>query len=788
MTQPWTDAANSDCILVIGANPASNHPVAFEYINEAKKKGAKLIVIDPRISETASKADLFAPLRSGTDIALLGGIIKYVLNDIEKYPDNYNLTYLKEYTNAPFLVNPDFKGPADLEGLFSGYTEDGYDRSSWQFQTDAAGNIKIDKSMSDPECVFQLLKKHFSRYNPEVVENITGTPKEIFLEICRTYSATGQKGKAGLIIFSMGGTQHTHGCQNVSSYNILQLLLGNLGISGGGLNALRGIGTVGGSVDMGLYPGVFPGCPQPLDIDTSLEKYLERVVPVAKDSKSLNWLNNMSKYFISLLKAWYGKAAQKDNMFGYHYLPKINVNEDYTMIAMAEAMKAGVIKGLLCWGQNWAVSGPNANAICEAMDNLEWMVIDEIFHTETTDFWHRPGVNPAEINTEVFLLPALNGLEKEGSVSSSHRWLQWRWKIVDGPQEARSELWIINKIAAKLKQLYAQEGGPSCESITNLAWDYGDTPDPHQVAKEVNGYDLTTGKLADDFTKLKNDGTTSCGLWFYSGQYTEKGNMMARRDPTPNPLNAAVYHNWGYCWPLGRNIIYNRASVDLNGIPWDKEHPVIWWKNGEWIGDVPDGPAPPMAEGGYKPFIMKPDGVAKIFTNGLADGPFPEHYEPWESPVENQLSRQQNTPLIKVYRPEEWCDSEQYPIICTMYRIPSGWNSGAMARNLPFLIELQPEAFVEMSEELADSIGIANGDRVIVENKRGSVNMVAMVTKRFMPFIIAGKRVHQVGIPWHWGHTGLSTGDTANNLSSFTCDVNMMQPEQKAFLVKVRKA
>lgn len=794
MTQPWTDATHSDCILVIGSNPAANHPVAFRYFTEARLKGGKLIVLDPRVSQTGAKADLYAPFRSGTDIALIGGMIKYVIDDIEKHPDNYNLTYIKEYTNAPYLVHPDFKGPSELEGLFSGFVDgfdtssSKYDKSTWQFQTDENGIPRKDNTLKDPNCVFQLLKKHFERYTPEAVSSVTGTPEDIFTEICRTFSATGQRGKTGLLTFSIASCQHSHGCQNVSSYNILQLLLGNIGISGGGINALRGIASVGGSVDMALHPGVFPGVPQPQDTDTSLAEYLERVTPVSKDPRSLNWLKNLPKYFISLLKAWYGDAAHEDNEFGYHFLPKYTRDKDYTMISYAEAMKAGIVKGFLSWGQNWAVSSPNSNAICDSMDNLDWMVAAEIFQTETTDFWHRPGVDPADIKTEVFLLPGLNALEKEGSLSASHRWLQWRWKITDGPDQARSELWMINRIALKLRELYTEEGGPHAEAITKLSWDYGESPDPHQVAREVNGYNLETGKLVNDFTELKDDGTTSCGLWFYSGQYTEKGNMIARRDPTPNPLNVAFHPNWGFCWPLGRNIIYNRASVDLAGEPWNKEKPTIWWKDGKWIGDVPDGPAPPVKEGGCKPFIMKPNGVGKIFCNNLADGPFPEHYEPWESPVENLFSRQQNSPLMKVYRPEERCDNERYPIVGTMFRLGSAWNAGAMSRNLPWLKEVQPDPFVEISEELAAELDILKGDRVIVENARGKVNMVALVTKRFKPFKIAGKTVHQVGLTWHWGHMGLSTGDSGNALSAYVSDINTMQPEQKAFLVNVRKA
>jgi formate dehydrogenase major subunit len=451
-------------------------------------------------------------------------------------------------------------------------------------------------------------------------------------------------------------------------------------------------------------------------------------------------------------------------------------------------MEQGIVKGLLCWGQNLAVSSPNANAICHAMDKLDWMVVSEIFHTETTDFWQRPGIDPSRIQTEVFLLPAANALEKEGSLSASHRWLQWRWKVTDGPGDTQAELWMVNKIMLELKALYDREGGPNAEAVSNLAWDYGEVPNPHQVAKEVNGYDLTTGRLVENFTHLKDDGTTSCGLWLYSGQYTEAGNMIARRDPTPSSVNEAIHPKWGYCWPLGRNILYNRASVDFKGEPWDNRHTTIRWKNGRWIGDVPDGPAPPIEKGGYRPFIMKPHGVGKIFGNCLADGPFPEHYEPWESPVKNLFSIQQNSPTIQICRPEEKSDPEKYPIVGTLYRMASGWNAGAMSRNISWLMELQPEPVVEMAEALAAQLGVINGERVVVENNRGMVNMVALVTKRFKPYQIAGKTVHQVGLVWHWGHKGLSSGDSGNFLTSYVADANTMQPEQKAFLVNVRKA
>jgi len=802
MTNHWNDIANSDCIFAIGSNPAENHPAAFGHITDAKEKGAKLISVDPRFTRTSARADIYCPLRSGTDIAFINGMIKYVLDDIDRNPSNYNMVYITEYTNAPYLINPSFKGPAELEGLFSGYAgsnneTDGnkrkYDKSSWQYQLDVHGIPKKDKSLKDPNCVFQIMKRHFARYTPEMVSSITGAPKDTFLAVCQTYAATGKVGKAGTIMYAMGTTQHTYGAQNIRSYSILQLLLANLGITGGGINALRGESNVQGSTDHCLLFHILPGYLKvPIDTDTTLDKYLKRTTPTSNDPKSANWWQNTPKYMVSLLKAWYGDAATKANQFGFHYLPKIEAGKNYSHISLFEAMNKGIIKGLMCWGQNPAVGGPNANLERSAMDKLDWMVVTDIWHTETANFWKRPGANSASINTEVFLLPALNSFEKEGSVTNSGRWSQWRYKAADGPGNAKDDLWMLTVIFRKLKELYEKEGGPNAEAITQLTWDYGaDHPDVHKVAKEINGYDLTTGKLLPSFGKLKDDGTTSSGNWLYCASYTEDGNMAARRDLTPGPFNVGLYPKWAWCWPVNRRIIYNRASVDLNGVPWDKEHPVIWWKDGKWVGDVPDGGWPPMAVDPEKtkyPFIMKPEGHSRLFGPGMAEGPLPEHYEPWEAPVENAMSKQQNNPAFKIWHPEEQGTADKYPIVCSTYRVSEHWQGGQMTRNMPWVVEMMPEPFVEMSEELAAEKGIANGDRAIVESARGQVNMVAVVTKRFKPFQMNGRQVHQVGVIWHWGYTGLSTGDSANVLTPHVGDANTMIPEYKAFLVNVRKA
>ncbi len=821
MTNHWGDIANSDVILALGSNPAEGHPAAFGWIMKAKERGGKFISIDPRFTRTSSKADIYAPLRSGTDVAFVDGMINYVIQDIERNPANYNMTYLLEYTDASYLINPDFKGPADLDGLYSdylgGYNEtDGNKRdykratliSSWQkvpatwtFQLDENGIPKKDKTLKDPNCVFQLMKKHFARYTPDKVSAVCGTPKDVFLDICKTYASTGKTGKAGSIMYAMGTTQHTNGAQNIRAYSVLQTLLGNMGVAGGGINAMRGESNVQGSTDYALLFNILPGYLKMIeDRDTSLEAYLKRTTPTSSDPQSLNWCKNYPKYMVSLLKAWYGDAATKDNQFGFHYLPKIEYlpeqvkTKNYSFIALFEAMAAGTIKGLMCWGQNPAVGGPNSNLERKALENLDWLVGVDLWQTETMNFWHRPGVNPADIKTEVFVLPALASYEKEGSVSNSSRWMQWRYKAANGPGEAEDDLWMMNKLMLKLRELYTKEGGPAAEAITKMAWNYGETPSPHTVAKEINGYDLATGKLVANFVGLKDDGTTSCGNWLYSASYTEDGNMAARRDLTPDAFNIGLYPKWAWCWPLNRRIIYNRASVDLNGEPFDKEHPVIKWNptkggTGGWDGDVADNAAVPLSQkGGVLPFIMLPDGQAKLFGPGMVEGPFPEFYEPWESPVNNAISKQQSNPAFKIWRPAEKGTPDRFPIVATTYRVVEHWQAGQMTRNLPWLVEMQPEPFVEMSEELAAEKGISNGEKVTVESMRGKVTMVAVVTKRFKPFQLNGKKVHQIGLLWHWGYTGLSTGDSANVLTPHVGDANTMIPEYKAFLVDVRKA
>ncbi len=794
MTNHWIDIRNADVIMIIGSNAAENHPISFKWVQTALDRGARLISVDPRFTRTSSLAHLYVPIRSGTDIAFMGGLINYILQN-----EKYHKEYVAAYTNAGFLIHPDF---GFKDGHFSGYNPEtrSYDKSTWSYQLDENGVPKQDLSLQDSQCVFQHLKRHYSRYDLDTVSKITGASRDALKQAYELYSSTGEPGKAGTIMYAMGATQHTYGTQNVRSYAIVQLLLGNIGVAGGGINALRGLHNVQGSTDMCLLFHILPGyLKTPVEADETLEAHLARATPKTNDPKSVNWWKNYPKYMVSLLKAWWGDAATPDNEFAYQFLPKNSGN--YSHISLFEAMYEGVIKGLIVLGQNPAVGGPNANMERKAMENLEWLVVSELWETETASFWKRPGVNPADIKTEVFLLPAAAWVEREGSVTNSGRWVQWRFKAVTPPGDAREDLWIVNQIMRRVRNLYATEGGTFAEPIVKLTWNYGDgTPDVEQIAREISGTALVdlkdkdgnvivkAGQQVKNFTQLRDDGSTACGNWLYN-YYTEEGNLAKRRI-IEDPSGIGLYPQWGWAWPVNRRIIYNRASVHpVTGEPWDKEHPVIVWDaaNKKWTGDVPDGGTPPNT---IHAFIMKPEGHARIFGFGRADGPFPEHYEPWESPVRNILSKAQTNPAIKIWASalDYKGEADKYPIVASTYRLTEHMQAGAMTRNLPWLVELQPELFVEISEELAAEKDIKPGDRVIVESARGQVQGVAIVTKRLRPFNINGQVVHEIGVPWHWGYSGIATGDSANVLTPHIGDANTMIPEYKAFLCDVRKA
>jgi len=775
MSNHWIDLGNSDCIMAIGGNLAETFPNAFKWAARAREKGAKLLHIDPRFTRTSAKADLYARVRPGTDIAFVGGIIRYVINDMEANPHNYNITYVKEYTNASFLVHPDFNSPADtLNGLFSGWDGSKYDKKSWAWQSDPEqpDKIKKDPTLTNPNCVFQLLKKHFARYTDDKVVEITGTDKAVFQQICQTYTATGRRDRAGAIVFSSNACQRSTGTQTVRTFGILQLLLGNMGIAGGGLNGITGAVNGLGCTLQGLVNHWGPGGGS--------------VRPASSGEQALASYGENKARFTSLLKAWYHDI---DHDASFNYLPKRG--GDYSWQPLFKAIDDGTIRGLNCWGINPAVSGPNSAAARRALAKLEWMVVTDLWETETAAFWKpEAGADPAQIGTEVFLLPAAHSLEKEGSVCNSGRWNQWRYKGADPPGEARSDLWIVDKLMLKLKELYAGQTERNAKAIVNLTWDYGDSPDVHRVAKEMNGYDLKTGKLLSSPGSLKDDGTTSCGNWLWCGMYTEEGNMAARRDAV-DASGIGLFASWGWAWPLNRRIMYNRASVDPDGKSWYAGLPVIQWDDTaqKWMGDVADGGTPPVKQGGGYPFIMKPEGRGYLFGPGRAEGPFPEHYEPWESPVSNPMSIQQNNPALKSWETAAKGSAADYPILATTHRLVEHMHSGAITRRLPWIVQMMPEMFVEMSKELAEARGIASGDTVIVESARGtSVQGKAVVTARLKPCHVNGSMVHYISLPWNWGYMGLSKGDSANNLTPRVGDPNTGIPEFRAFLCNIRKA
>jgi len=807
MTNHYIDFRNADRIMIIGSNAAENHPISFKWITDAVLRGAKVISVDPRFTRTSSKAHIYARIRSGTDIAFIGGMIYWVILDMEKNPGNYNMDYVKNYTNAALIVNSGIKLPGDAgqNGLFSGFNAEKktYDKATWQY-----GNTttpETDTTLQNPNCVFQLLKTHYSRYTLDKVSEITGCPKEKLEETYRSYAESGPKDKAGTILYAMGTTQHTYGTQNIRAYSILQSLLANMGIAGGGINALRGTSNVQGSTDQALLWQYLPGyLPVPVDTDADLDAFMKRAKGAAVTpkglawDKSINWYGNYDKYIVSLLKAWYGDNATKENSFGFNYLPKPKAGVNYSHIAMMDAIGKGTIEGLWVWGQNPASGGPNSNGARTALANLKWLVIADLWLNETAEFWRRPGVVPADIQTEVIVLPAAGSYEKEGSISNSGRWVQWRYKAVNPPGEAMPDLEIMNVVMEKLRELYtADTAAPNREAITKLTWDYGAEITSDNVAKEMNGYDLTAKKLAASFiATLRNDGTTSCGNWLHCAQYPEEGkNLAKRRDPVDVSLNNIGLHsNWSWCWPFNRRIIYNRASVDFDGNPWDANRPLVKWNTTgkKWDGDIIDGGGDPIniAAVGDKrgPIIMKNDGVSNMWGRALVDGPLPEVYEPWESPISNLMSGQQIDPCayISTYMNERGT-VDKYPYVATTYRCTDHWQTGIMTRNLPWLNELSPDMYAELGEDLANELGIQKGDKVKISSARGEIQAVAVVTKRFQAIQVNGTRIHHVGMLWHWGYSGLSKGDSGNILTPNVGDANTTIPEYKTFLCNIAK-
>jgi formate dehydrogenase major subunit len=800
MTNHWVDIKNADAILIMGSNAAEHHPISFKWVLDAKSRGAVVMHVDPKFSRTSARSDFHVPLRSGTDIAMLGGMINYILEKGKYFKD-----YVVHYTNASFIVGEKY---GFKDGLFSGYdpAKRSYDQGTWAFALDENKLPRRDPSLKDPRCVFQLLKQHYSRYTLDKVSAITGVSKENLVKVYETYAATGAPDKAGTILYALGWTQHTVGVQNIRSAAILQFLLGNVGVAGGGINALRGEPNVQGSTDYALLYHLVPGYMAiPVADWQTLADYNKANTPTSHDAMSANWWQNKPKYLVSLLKAWFGENATRENDFGYGMLPKVEKTEDYSYLFLFDRMYKGKIRGGFIFGLNPMNSVPNSNKLRKAMDNLDWLVTVDVHNTETTDNWRRPGIDPKTVKTEVFLLPSAHRLEKDGSVTNSGRWLLWHYKAVAPPGQAQPFGYMIVEIMNRVRGLYEKESGTYADPILKLDWP--SWYDADEMAKKINGFFTTDvkvgdkqykkGQLVPSFAALADDGSTSSLCWLYCGSYSEEGgNKAKRRDPTQTPMQAAIglYPNWAWCWPVNRRILYNRASVNLEGQPWSSQKAVIKWEDGKWVGDVPDGGWPPLSSGkGKHPFIMTVHGYGQIFGPGRKEGPFPEHYEPVETPVANHpFSKQLNNPCYKFVSGEMDLLAKpadpKYPIVLTTYSVTEHWCGGGETRNVPNLLEAEPQLYVEMSPELAKEKGIKNGDGVIVESARGKVEAIAMVTVRMRPLKVQGRIIHEIGMPFCFGWTTPGCGDSTNRLTPFVCDPNTTIPEFKASLVNIRKA
>jgi formate dehydrogenase major subunit len=804
MTNSWTDIKNTDLVVIMGGNAAEAHPCGFKWVTEAKaNRGAKLIVVDPRFTRSASVADVYAPIRQGTDIAFLLGVINYCISN-----GKVQWEYVKAFTNAAYVVKDGF---AYHDGLFTGYDEKkrDYDKSSWDYVIGDDGYAVVDETLENPRCVWNLLQNHVSIYTPELVERICGTPKDKFLKIAAMIAECASPVKTMTSMYALGWTQHSIGSQNIRSMAMLQLILGNIGVRGGGMNALRGHSNIQGLTDVGLMSNMLPGyMTLPAEKEADFTSYIKtRAYKPLRPGQTSYW-QNYKKFFVSFQKSMYGDAATPANDFAYDWLPKMDV-PTYDILRAFELMHQGKMTGYFCQGFNPLQAFPNRKKISDSLSKLKFLVVMDPLDTETARFWEKHGdindVDPAAIQTEVLQLPSTCFAEDDGSLTNSGRWMQWHWAGAAPPGEAKRDTWIMAQLHLRLKELYKSEGGAFADPILNLAWPYADpgNPSAEELAEEINGKALATvtdltdpskvvaeaGKLVPSFAALRDDGSTACGCWIYSGCFNENGNNMARRD-TSDPDNTGAYLKWAFAWPVNRRILYNRASADINGKAWDPSRKLIEWNGTKWSGyDVPDI-APTAKPNEVGPFIMNAEGVSRLFARGLMrDGPFPAHYEPFESPVVNLVSpKVQSNPAARVFNGDlqqfAGVESEEFPYAATSYRLTEHFHY--WTKHVQINAVLQPEFFVEISEELAAEKKIKLGGWVRVWSKRGSVRAKAVVTKRVRPLVCDGKTVHIVGIPLHWGFTGAAKeGFGPNALTPFVGDANIETPEYKAFLVNI---
>ena len=809
MTNHWSDIKNTDLVLIMGGNAAEAHPCGFKWVTEAKAHNkAKLVVVDPRFTRSAAMSDYYAPIRTGTDIAFLGGVINYLISN-----DKIQHEYVKHYTNATFIINEKFELN---EGIFSGYdeTKRRYDPSSWGYEFDADGYAKVDDTMQHPRCVYQILKKHYSRYTPELVSQICGTPQDAFLKVCEYISSTAAPNRVMTIMYALGWTQHSQGSQMIRTGAMMQLLLGNIGLPGGGMNALRGHSNIQGLTDLGLLSNLLPGyMTLPGEKEQDYEKYLAvRTLKPLRPNQVSYW-QNFPKFQVSLMKAWYGKAATKENNWAFEYLPKLD--KQYDVLQAFELMGQGKMNGYICQGFNPLASFPNKAKIIHGLSKLKFLVTMDPLATETSEFWKNFGpyndVDPAKIQTEVFRLPTTCFAEEDGSIVNSGRWLQWHWKGAEGPGEALTDPEIMAEIFTRLRAHYAKEGGAFPDPVLNLEWSYRNptAPQPEELAREFNGRalaDLTDpkdptkvvlkqGEQVPGFAVLRDDGSTASGCWIFAGCWTQAGNQMARRDNS-DPYGIGQTLGWAWAWPANRRVLYNRASSDVAGKPWNPHHKLVFWTGDKWGGsDIPDMPPTAAPDQHVGPFIMTAEGVARLFApTGLADGPLPEHYEPFESPVTVNLLNPKNpkafaNPAARVFKGdmEAFGASKDFPYAATTYRLTEHFHY--WTKHVDVCAIIQPQQFIEIGEELAKEKGIKVGDKVKVRSNRGEIVAVAVVTKRIKPLDCGGVKVHHVGIPIHWGFKGVARmGYLANTLTPFVGDANTQTPEFKSFVVNIEKA
>jgi formate dehydrogenase major subunit len=837
MTNGWIDIKNTDMMLIMGANPAENHPCGFKWAVEAKRqRNAKMIVVDPRFTRTASQADLFLQLRAGTDIAFLGGLVNYALQN-----DRVNKEYLLNYTSAPLIVNERFKLPDD--GFFSGFdpATQIYDKTTWNYEAAGASahktaaetvarivsgqipkmpqNLAYDLQLEHPRCIYQLLKKHYSRYSPEMVERITGIPKDQFLKAADLFTSVRKDGdtkKVATIIYAVGWTQHTYGTQIISTAAVLQLILGNVGRAGGGVNALRGHSNIQGATDMAGVFDILPGYLKlPVPADNDFKSYVDRTTPqTVKPAgwESFNYWSNTPQFAVSFFKAMYGDAATKENDWAFHWMPKIDRN--YGWVNIWNDMYDSKIKGMFAFGMNGVMIGPDSQKNIDALKKADWLVVCEIYPDETSEFWRAPGTTAEEmkkINTTVYRLPGAGFAEKDGTFVNSARWLQWKQVAIPPPGQAKVDQEVLARIFLKVRDLYQKEGGKFPDPVLKASWTYTDpfNPSLSEVAKEINGKALAdfedektkqafkAGQQLPSYAVLRDDGKTMSGNWLYCGSWTEAGAMMQRRG-TEDPSGLGIYPNWAWSWPANRRVLYNRASCDLAGKPWDPSRRQVWWNESaqKWVGnDVPDFKPDSNPKEHMGPFIMNQEGLGRLFV-WLNDGPIPEHYEPIESPVANPLHPAQSvSPVIKKLKtPLDKYGTVQdgFNVICTTYRLTEHYHY--WTKNNPMNVELVPEPFVEIPAELANEMGLRGGEKVKVTSARNHYIAKAMVTRRIKPMTIDGKKMYQIGIPIHWGYRGIAEDEgktaktPANLLTPTVFDPNAYTPEFKSFLVKIERA